>query len=120
VNVSDRDPKDRLAALEARLAEKRGKTERIPSAQGQYHSQAEVAWRMVSELVAGLLVGIAIGFGLDFLLGTGPWLMVVFTLLGVAAGMLSVVRSAREMQRRQESGGEDAADRSEERMDDGD
>lgn len=35
-----------------------------------------MAWRMVTELVAGLAIGFA-GFGLDYLFGTTPFLMVV-------------------------------------------
>ncbi len=38
------------------------------------------------------MVGVAIGIGLDRWLGTTPWLMVVFIVLGAAAGILNVVR----------------------------
>lgn len=116
--MSEPDPKDRLAALEARLAEKRGADPEQRSTQAEYHSQAEIAWRMVTELVAGLLVGFGMGYGLDLLLGTQPWLMVVFTLLGLAAGMLSVVRTAKAMQKKQMDA--DKARRDAERLNDGD
>lgn len=64
----------------------------------EHHSQAQLAWRMVIELVAGLGIGFGIGYGLDFLLGTTPWLMVVFVLLGFAAGVKTMISSAKEMQ----------------------
>jgi ATP synthase protein I len=50
--------------------------------------------RLSSELVAGVLVGGGIGWGLDRLLGISPWGLIVFLLLGFAAGVLNVMRSA--------------------------
>lgn len=63
----------------------------------EHYSQAQLAWRMVIELVAGLGVGFGIGYGLDALFGTRPWLMVVFILLGFAAGVNVMLRTAREV-----------------------
>jgi ATP synthase protein I len=51
------------------------------------------AMRVSVELVAGLVVGGGIGYLLDRWLGTAPRLMVVFFLLGGAAGMLNVYRA---------------------------
>jgi ATP synthase protein I len=51
-----------------------------------------VGMRVGVELVSALLVGGAIGWGLDSLFGTKPILLGVFLLLGAAAGMLNVVR----------------------------
>ena len=51
-----------------------------------------LALRIGVELVAALVVGGGIGFLLDRWLGSGPWLMVAFFLLGAAAGMLNVYR----------------------------
>jgi ATP synthase protein I len=50
--------------------------------------------RMSSELVAGVVVGGAIGYALDYWLGTRPWGLMVFVLLGFAAGVLNLVRAA--------------------------
>lgn len=93
----DIDP-DRLAALEAKLAAKRPKPD--THHMEAHYSQAQLAWRMVIELVAGLGIGFGIGYGLDFLLGTTPWLMVVFVLLGFVAGVKTMIGSAREIQGR--------------------
>lgn len=56
-----------------------------------------IAFRMVAELVSGLVVGGGIGWLLDRWLGTSPWLLVVFFVLGAAAGIMNVFRAAREM-----------------------
>jgi ATP synthase protein I len=50
--------------------------------------------RLSSELVVGVLVGALIGWGIDKLLSTSPWGMIVFLLLGFAAGVRNVVRAA--------------------------
>jgi len=43
-------------------------------------------------MVSALVVAVAIGWGLDWLFGTRPFLMAVFVLLGGAAGVLNVWR----------------------------
>ena len=51
-------------------------------------------FRLSSELIAGVVVGAGIGWGLDRLLSTSPWGLIVFFLLGFIAGVVNVVRSA--------------------------
>jgi ATP synthase protein I len=51
-------------------------------------------FRLSTELVAAVLVGAAIGWLLDWGLGISPWGMIVFLLLGFAAGVLNVMRAA--------------------------
>ena len=94
---TDADRKARLEALEAKLATKRAPEAAPKRHQDEHYSQAQMAWRLVIELVAGLAIGFGIGYGLDTLFGTLPWLMIVFTLLGFAAGIKTMMRSAREM-----------------------
>ena len=56
-----------------------------------------VAFRVSVELVSALAVGLVIGWLLDQWLETRPWLMLVFLLLGGAAGILNVYRMAKGM-----------------------
>tara|TARA_Y100001978_G_C23481745_1_gene331965 strand:+ start:114 stop:278 length:165 start_codon:yes stop_codon:yes gene_type:complete len=54
---------------------------------------------MSTELVAAVLVGSIIGFIFDSWFGTKPWLILTFFFVGVIAGVLNVVRSAKNMQK---------------------
>ena len=58
-------------------------------------------FRLSTELVAGVLVGAGLGWLLDRWLGTTPWGLMVFLLLGFAAGVLE--RDARGRGRRRET-----------------
>lgn len=93
--------KERLERLEARISEVK-KAHAEPEPRGDEHySQAQVAWRMVTELVAGLLIGFGIGYGLDAVFGTIPIFMAIFTLLGFIAGVKTMLRSVTEIQEKQ-------------------
>ena len=98
--MTDPDHRARLRDLEAKLDALKAPKEVKPHVDVRY-SQANLAWRMVIELVAGLLIGFGIGYGLDHLLGTLPVFLVLFTLLGLAAGINVMIRSAREIQQTQ-------------------
>jgi ATP synthase protein I len=52
------------------------------------------ALRIGVEMVSALIVGVGIGYGLDWWLGTKPWFLVVFFLLGAGAAILNVYRAA--------------------------
>ena len=55
-------------------------------------SALAIGLRVGVEMVSALVVAVAIGWGLDRLLGTKPILLAVFVLLGGAAGVLNVWR----------------------------
>ncbi len=61
-----------------------------------------VAFKMSTELVAAVLIGTFIGFILDSWFDTKPILIIIFFLIGVAAGITNVFRSAKNMQRHKE------------------
>lgn len=52
-----------------------------------------VAMRLGAEMVASLVVAIAIGYGLDRLFHTSPWFMIGFVPVGAAAGLRNVIRA---------------------------
>jgi ATP synthase protein I len=60
-------------------------------------SLAGIAGRAGVELVAGVAVGSAVGYGLDSWLGTSPWMFILCFILGAAAGMLNVYRAVNGM-----------------------
>jgi ATP synthase protein I len=101
---SEPDP-DRLRDLEARLAKVKGQAAPVKTNTVRGFSQGEVAWRMVIELVTGMLLGVGIGYGLDVLFGTLPVFLIIFSLLGFAAGVKTMLGSAKQLAK-------DAADKS--------
>jgi ATP synthase protein I len=91
----------RLGSLDQRLSKVRGNRKIGTDQPGGSEDGAARAsamargFRLSSELVAGVVVGAAIGWGIDRLLSTSPFGFIVFFLLGFVAGVVSVVRSSR-------------------------
>lgn len=52
------------------------------------------ALKLSSEFIAGIAVGVGLGWLIDRMAGTSPWGLIVFLLLGFGAGVLNVLRSA--------------------------
>ena len=98
--MTDPERQQQLEQLEARINAVKKRSAPKPRVD-EHHSQAQLAWRMVIELVAGLGIGFGIGYGLDLLFGTLPIFMVLFVMLGLAAGVKTMLRSAQEIQSKQ-------------------
>lgn len=49
------------------------------------------------QLVASTFIGLAMGYYLDEWLGTDPWLLIVFLILGIIAGFRNVYREAKKI-----------------------
>ena len=58
------------------------------------------AFQLSTELVSAVLVATIIGFILDNWFGTKPWLILIFFFVGVIAGIMNVIKSARKMQKK--------------------
>lgn len=92
---SDGDLSERLRRLETQLDRKRdaapgrsngfGQSSSGPSALGR-------AFRMSAEFIAGVIAGGGLGWLFDRALGTSPWGMIVFLMLGFGAGIYNVMR----------------------------
>ena len=95
----------RLGNLDRRLSEIRGSRKIGTDQPGQGEDGAArasamaIGFRLSSELVAGVVVGAAIGWGFDRLLSTSPFGLIVFVLLGFIAGLINLVRTAGVMSR---------------------
>lgn len=95
---------DRLRDLSSRIAaekSERAESER-PSTSMQDAAGYARGYRLVSEFVAGTLVGALVGYGIDWLFGTLPFGLIVFVLLGFGAGMLNMARAANRVPPAQE------------------
>lgn len=85
----------RLEALKAELGDAKARDEaegRGKSSSGSDASALGAGMRAASELVAGILVGTGFGFLLDRFFGTKPWLLIIFMMLGMAAGFRNIYR----------------------------
>ena len=92
------DPEsDRLKALTARIDQIKGKPAGSKTNTVKGFSQGEVAWRMIIELVTGMLLGMGIGYGLDAVFGTLPLFLVIFSLIGFAAGIKTMLGTAKQL-----------------------
>jgi ATP synthase protein I len=95
--MSEERPPDPLA----RLGEKIDKARRARLQEGEDgrgeppRGALGLGFRMSIEMAAALVVGLAIGWVFDRLLGTRPWGLIVFFFLGIAAGMTNVFRAAK-------------------------
>ena len=54
-------------------------------------------WRMVVELVTGMLLGVCLGIALDYIVGSQPIFLIVFSLLGFMAGVKTMIATANKM-----------------------
>ena len=96
--------RERLRELEQKLEPEGEKREGMSDAELEKRSSTlGKAFKVSTELVAGVFVGGFVGWALDNLLmpklgvNTSPLFLIVFLLLGIAAGFLNVFRAAREM-----------------------
>ncbi|WP_298984920.1 AtpZ/AtpI family protein [uncultured Roseibium sp.] len=85
---------ERRAQLNRMLDDRRVEEEKAARKSQSNSSGYAQAMKLSSEFIAGVLVGAGIGWVADQWLGTTPLGLIVFLLLGFAAGVLNVLRSA--------------------------
>jgi ATP synthase protein I len=98
--MSEGDVGNALKSLEKKIEAAKKTVEPEQSVQNKF-SAAEVGWRMIIELTAGVFIGFGLGYGLDLLFGTKPVFILIMTLFGFAAGVKTMMKSARELQKKE-------------------
>jgi ATP synthase protein I len=96
--------KARAGEIDRRLDEARARITPKPAVDPRARGQAMgQGLKIAVDLVVGVAFGGFVGWWLDRYLGTAPWLMVLLLILGFAAGMMNVIRTARRMQAQAEA-----------------
>lgn len=92
--VRDGDLERRRRELDAILASRRP-AERLGAEKPGSSGMAGFgsAMKLSSEFIAGIVVGVGLGWVIDYWAGTSPWGLIVFLFLGFGAGVLNVLRS---------------------------
>jgi ATP synthase protein I len=70
----------------------------------QPSGRLNVIYRLSTEFVAAVFVGLGLGLGFDYATGFKPWGVIVGSVLGIAAAFYSVVRASRQIARDLEQG----------------
>ena len=92
--MNDYSKKANLDRLDKKLEEFKSKKRKNGTKRLQVQNDG---WRMVIELVTGMLLGICLGIALDYLMGSEPIFLIVFSLLGFMAGVKTMIATAKKM-----------------------
>jgi ATP synthase protein I len=93
--ISPLEEPDRLKKLSKKILLAQGKEETVKE-QSVNQKNMSYVWRMVLELVIGMIFGFGIGFSFDRWLGTAPFMMIIMSLFGFAAGVRTMMITANE------------------------
>ena len=86
--------KANLDKLDRKLEEFRSKKEKVSPKQIKVQNDG---WRMIIELVTGMLLGVSLGLGLDYMIGSEPIFLIIFSLLGFMAGVKTMMATAKKI-----------------------
>ncbi len=86
--------KANLDKLDRKLEEFKSKKEKVSPKQIKVQNDG---WRMIIELVTGMLLGVSLGLGLDYMLGSEPIFLIILSLLGFMAGVKTMMATAKKM-----------------------
>tara|TARA_B100000941_G_scaffold229032_1_gene171394 strand:- start:631 stop:909 length:279 start_codon:yes stop_codon:yes gene_type:complete len=82
-----------------KIAKERSKSKLNKNIRDKNSSNLGQAFKLSTELVSAVVVGTIIGFILDKSFGTKPWLILIFFFVGVIAGIMNVIKSAKNLQK---------------------
>ncbi len=100
---SDDPDQRRLDDLGKRIDAVRGQTPETKPAQPS--GRLNVIYRLSTEFVAAVFVGLALGWGFDAVTGLKPIGILLFSVLGIAAAFYTVVRAMRQLNAEQDNEG---------------
>ena len=100
---SDDPDQRRLDDLGKRIDAVRGQTPETKPAQPS--GRLNVIYRLSTEFVAAVFVGLALGWGFDAVTGLKPIGILLFSVLGIAAAFYTVVRAIRQLNAEQDNAG---------------
>ena len=86
--------KENLDQLDKKIEEFKSKNEKIRPKRLKVQNDG---WRMVIELVTGMVLGVSLGLALDYIIGSQPLFLIVFALLGFMAGVKTMITTAKKM-----------------------
>jgi ATP synthase protein I len=83
----------RLAAAQGKAGLDQAKSNAAPNSAAAGHNAINLAMRLGVELVAAMVIAVVIGWGLDKVFHTKPWLMIAMVPVGMAAGLRNLIRA---------------------------
>jgi len=92
------EPNDEaLQSLDARLDAFEARKAAEQPIRAEHEKSSQDGYRLLADLIGGVLVGLGFGWLLDRYAGTGPWGMVGGLLIGMGISIYTVVRKATKM-----------------------
>ena len=92
--MKESSKKDNLDQLDKKIEEFKSKKEKNRPKRLKVQNDG---WRMVIELVTGMVLGVSLGMALDYIVGSEPIFLIVFSLLGFMAGVKTMIATAKKM-----------------------
>ena len=88
---------DKLKQLKERIDT--AETSNIPGSKQKKQNGAGFGFKISTEIIAALVVGVGIGLIVDKYLGTKPFGLIIFFIFGAIAGFLNVYRVMRRIEK---------------------
>ncbi len=101
--MNDNNFEKRLDALGKKLKQVEARNERkaVQDGVAQKLDNMGLAYRMMVDLIAGVILGLIIGLGIDKLFATAPFGLIIMMLLGLVAGIRVMLQSAKKYELQQ-------------------
>ena len=94
LTMNESSKKENLDQLDKKIEEFKSKKEENRPKRLKVQNDG---WRMVIELVTGMVLGVSLGMALDYIVGSEPIFLIVFSLLGFMAGVKTMIATAKKM-----------------------